>query len=180
MKLAPPPPSTAPSRCWSQSTLRHPGSCRAPTAPMVSRALSTSASPSRSRRGRVVSAAVFRADRAGPNHVEVPRRKRPERPARVQASWLRNGLKGAEHQRVALQEPSRARRQRAAVFRPGWPKPCRSAPAETSCSPSSGCCKGWWAQISTRCPGRRPPSPPPRGPAHRLGAAEKLQESRQF
>ena len=32
---------------------------------MISRALSTSASPSRSRRGRVVSAAVFRADRAG-------------------------------------------------------------------------------------------------------------------
>ena len=30
---------------------------------------------------------------------------------------VRNDLKGAEHQRVALQEPPRARRQRAAVFR---------------------------------------------------------------
>ena len=30
---------------------------------------------------------------------------------------MRNDLKGAEHQRVALQEPPRARRQRAAVFR---------------------------------------------------------------
>ena len=34
--------------------------------------------------------------------------------------------------------------------RPGCPKPCRSAPTETSCSPSSGCRKGSWAQISTR------------------------------
>ena len=30
---------------------------------------------------------------------------------------MRDDLKGAEHQRVALQEPPRARRQRAAVFR---------------------------------------------------------------
>ena len=54
---------------------------------------------------------------------------------------VRNDLKGGEHQ----------------------PKPCRSAP-ETLCSPSSGCRTGLWAQISTRCPGRRPPSPPPRRP----------------
>ena len=74
---------------------------------MISRALSTSASPSRSRRGRVVSARLYS----------------------VQTG----------------------------------PKPCRSAP-ETSCSPSSGCRTGLWAQISTRCPGRRPPSPPPRRP----------------
>ena len=38
---------------------------------MISRALSTSASPSRSRRGRVVSARLYSADGAGPNHVEV-------------------------------------------------------------------------------------------------------------
>ena len=44
---------------------------------MISRALSTSASPS-ARRQR---AAVFRADRAGPNHVEVPRRERRVVPA---------------------------------------------------------------------------------------------------
>ena len=48
------------------------------------------------------------------------------------------------------------------LCRPGWPRPCQSAPAETACSPSSGCRTGSWAQISTRCPGRRPPTPPPR------------------
>ena len=42
---------------------------------MISRALSTSASPSRSR-ARRQRAAVFRADGAGPNHVEVPRERR--------------------------------------------------------------------------------------------------------
>ena len=50
---------------------------KGPKCAMISRALSTSASPSRSR-GRVVSA---RLDRAGPNHVEVPRRKRRAVPA---------------------------------------------------------------------------------------------------
>ena len=38
---------------------------------------------------------------------------------------------------------------------PGWPKPCR----KRRVVPAPHIAKGWWAQISTRCPGRRPPSP---------------------
>ena len=41
---------------------------------------------------------------------------------------MRNGLKGAEHHRAALQEPSRARRQRAAVFRADQAGPNRRSP----------------------------------------------------
>ena len=78
---------------------------------------------SRSRRGRVVSA-VFRADRAGPNHVEVPR-KRSVVPAPDVA--LDGGLK-FRHDVQGDDLPARRLE----------------------------------------------------GPAHRLGAAEKLQESRHF
>ena len=74
---------------------------------MISRALSTSASPSSSRRGRIVRARLY-------------------------------------------------------SVQTGWPKPCQSAPAETARSPSSGCRTGSWAQISIRCPGKRPPTLPPR------------------
>ena len=76
---------------------------------------------------------------------------------------VRNDLKGAEHQRGAAAGASSARS-------------CRSAPTETSCSPSSGCRTGWWAHDVQRdnLPARRL-----EGPAHRLGAAE-LQKSRHF
>ena len=46
------------------------------------------------------------------------------------------------------------------------PRPCQSAPAETARSPSSGCRTGSWAQISTRCPGKQPPTLPPRRLCH--------------
>ena len=63
---------------------------------------------------------------------------------------------------IALLESSRAHRQSSAVLRAGWPRPGQSAPAETARSSSSGCRTGSWAQISTRCPGRRPSTQPPR------------------
>ena len=52
----------------------------------------------------------------------------------------------SEHQRSALLKSSRAHCQSSAVFprRPGWPRPCQSAPAETARSPSSGCRTGSW------------------------------------
>ena len=93
---------------------------------------------------------------------------------------VRNDVKGAEHQRVALQEAPRARPQRAAVFRAGWPKPCQSAPAETSCSPSSRCRAGSGLKFRHNVQGDDFPARRFEGPAHRLGAAEKLQESRHF
>ena len=66
-----------------------------------------------------------------------------------------------EHQHVALLKSSRAQTGLAQTM-----SKCPGGNSGT-CSPSSG------AQISTRCPGRRLPSPPPR----RL-AAKQLQQSR--
>ena len=74
----------------------------------------------------------------------------PEAPKQLETQVIhkvRNDLKGAEHQRVE----SRTSSARGCIPC----RPCRTAPAETSCSPSSGCRTGLWAQISTRCPGRR-------------------------
>ena len=82
-------------------------------------------------------------------------------------------LHDLKHQRVALLESSRAHRQSSAVsVQTGLA--CQSAPSETACSSSSGCRTGSWAQILTRCPGRRPSTPPP----NRRCVAKQLQQSR--
>ena len=88
---------------------------------MISRALSTLQEPSRARRQR---AAVFRADGAGPNHVEVPRKRR-------------------------------------VVPAPDVAEDCR-------------------LKFRHDVQGDDLPARRLEGPAHRLGAAEKLQEPRHF
>ena len=63
---------------------------------MISRALSTSASPFRSRCGRVVSARLYSVQTAGPDHVEVPRKRPPSPPPRrpCPPTWCRRKAPG--------------------------------------------------------------------------------------
>ena len=77
---------------------------------------------------------------------------------------MRNDLKGAEHQRVALQEPPRAR-QRAAVFRADG-----AGPNHVKVPRKRRVVKFRHDVQGDDLPARRL-----EGPAHRLGAAEKLQ-----
>ena len=86
----------------------------------------------------------------------------------------RNDLKGAEHQRVALQEPSRARRQCAAVFRADGAGPNHvEVPRKRSVVPAPDVAQDGGLKFRHDVQGDDLP-------AHRLGAAEKLQESRHF
>ena len=81
-------------------------------------------------------------------------------------------MKGAEHQHVALQEPLRARPQRAAVFRADG-----AGPNHVEVPWMSHRIVG--SNFNTMS--RETTSQPAASKAlHRLGAAEKLQESRHF
>ena len=88
---------------------------------------------------------------------------------------VRNDLKGAEHQRVALQEPPWARRQRAAADGAGPNHVVVLRKRSVAPAPDvaqDGGLKFRHDVQGDDLPARR------EGPAHRLGAAEKLQESR--
>ena len=94
---------------------------------------------------------------------------------------MRDDLKGAEHQRVALQEPSRARRQRAAVFRADGAGPNHvEVPRKRSVVPAPDVAEDCGLKFRHDVQGDDLPARRLEGPAHRLGAAEKLQESRHF
>ena len=94
---------------------------------------------------------------------------------------VRNDLKGAEHQRVALQEPPRARRQRAAVFRADRAGPDHvEVPRERRVVPAPDVAEDGGLKFRHDVQGDDLPARRLEGPAHRLCAAEKLQESRHF
>ena len=80
---------------------------------------------------------------------------------------MRNDLKGAEHQRVALQKPPRARRQRAAVFR------ADGAAQTMSNRPGNVVAQDGGLKFRHDVQGDNLPARRLKGPAHRLGAAEK-------
>ena len=91
---------------------------------------------------------------------------------------MRNDLKGAEHQRVALQ---RARRQRAAIFRADGA--CLNhveVPRKRRVVPAPDVAQNGGFKFRHDVQGDNLPARRLEGPAHRLGAAEKLQESRHF
>ena len=91
---------------------------------------------------------------------------------------VRNDLK---HQRVALQEPPRARRQRAAVFRTDGAGPNLEVPRrKRSVVPAPDVAQDCGLKFRHDVQGDDLPARRLEGPAHRLGAAEKLQESRHF
>ena len=94
---------------------------------------------------------------------------------------VRDDLKGAEHQRVALQEPPRARRQRAAVFRADGAGPNHvEVPRKRRVVPAPDVAEDCGLKFRHDVQGDDLPARRLEGPAHRLGAAEKLQESRHF
>ena len=94
---------------------------------------------------------------------------------------VRDDLKGAEHQRVALQEPPRARRQRAAVFRADRAGPNHvEAPRKRRVVPAPDVAQDGGFKFRHDVQGDDLPARRLEGPAHRLGAAEKLPESRHF
>ena len=95
---------------------------------------------------------------------------------------MRNDLKGAEHQRVALQEPPRARRQRAAVFRAdrAGPDHVEVPRRKRRVVPAPDVAEDGGLKFRHDVQGDDLPARRLEGPAHRLGAAEKLQESRHF
>ena len=94
---------------------------------------------------------------------------------------MRNDLKGAEHQRVALQEPPRARR-RAAVFRAdrAGPDHVEVPRRKRSVVPAPDVAEDGGLKFRHDVQGDDLPARRLEGPAHRLGAAEKLQEPRHF